>query len=140
MQVQELPSIVKRALGRSEPPPAGLRQPPVLSGGLPVLGHTVEFIRSALEMLFRGNRENGEVVAINVLNRRMFALYGPDAHEAVFQAPDRQLNPQDAYKIMTPIFGKGMVYDAPPAKMNEQLKMLLPALKDKRMRTYGEII
>lgn len=140
MQVQQLPAIVKRALGHAEPPPSGLIAPPSLSGGLPVLGHAVEFIRGALELLSRANREHGEVAAINVLNRRMFALFGPDAHEAVFRAPDQQLNPQDAYKIMTPVFGKGMVYDAPADKMNEQLKMLLPALRDKRMRSYGEII
>src|SRR5262249_34304729 len=33
-----------------------------------------------------------------------------------------------------------IVYDATPAKMAEQLKMLLPALKDRRMRTYGEAV
>lgn len=140
MQVQQISSVVKRALGKTEPPPGGLREAPMLSGGVPILGHTVEFVRGALELLFRANREHGEVAAINVLNRQMFALFGPEAHEAVFRAPDRTLNPQDAYKIMTPVFGKGMVYDAPPDKMNEQLKMLLPALKDKRMRNYGEII
>ena len=41
---------------------------------------------------------------------------------------------------MTPVFGKDIVYDAPPEKMAEQLKMLLPALKDRRMRTYGEAV
>ncbi|HEX9102102.1 MAG TPA: cytochrome P450, partial [Polyangia bacterium] len=68
------------------------------------------------------------------------AVFGPDAHEAVFRAPDALLSPSDAYKIMTPVFGKDIVYDAPPEKMAEQLKMLLPALKDKRMRTYGEAV
>jgi sterol 14-demethylase len=32
------------------------------------------------------------------------------------------------------------VYDAPPARMGEQLGMIRPALQDKRMRTYGEIV
>jgi sterol 14-demethylase len=50
------------------------------------------------------------------------------------------LSPSEAYKIMTPVFGKDIVYDAPPEKMAEQLKMLLPALKDRRMRTYGEAV
>ncbi len=74
------------------------------------------------------------------MGRKMVAMFGPDAHEVVFRAPESQLSPQEAYKIMTPIFGKGLVYDAPHDKMNEQLKMLLPALKDRRMRTYGEIV
>ncbi len=140
MQVQELPSLVGRALRRSSPPPAGLTPPPTLPGGLPISGHPVEVVKRALGVLAGANRELGEVAALDVVGRRMVALFGPEAHEAVFRAPDSQLNPQDAYKIMTPIFGKGMVYDAPADKMNEQLKMLLPALRDKRMRTYGEII
>jgi sterol 14-demethylase len=105
-----------------------------------VIGHTLEFVRSTIELLFRAQRELGEVAGLRIANKNMVALFGPEAHEAVFRAPDSQLNPAEAYKIMTPVFGKNMVYDAPPERMDEQLKMLLPALKDRRMRTYAEII
>jgi sterol 14-demethylase len=137
MQVE---AIVKRALSRRRPVPAGLREPPELSGRYPVVGHTVEFVRSTIELLHRAYDELGEVAALQIAHKRMVAVFGPEAHEAVFRAPDSQLSPTEAYKIMTPVFGKGMVYDAPPDIMTEQLKMLLPALKDRRMRTYGEII
>jgi sterol 14alpha-demethylase len=138
--VVQVQSFMQRALGRAPVLPAGLAEPPELSGGLPVVGHTVEFVRSAIDLLTRAQRELGEIAAIRVAGRRMVAVFGPEAHEAVFRAPDRVMNPQEAYKIMTPVFGEGMVYDAPTDKMNEQLKMLLPALKDRRMRTYGETI
>jgi len=105
-----------------------------------VIGHTVEFVRSTIELLFRAQRELGEVAGLRIANKNMVALFGPEAHEAVFRAPDSQLNPAEAYKIMTPVFGKNMVYDASPERMDEQLKMLLPALKDRRMRTYTGII
>ena len=136
MQVQ---NIVERVLRRKKVLPAGLRLAPELRGGLPLVGHTVEFIRSTIDLLFRAERA-GEVVAFQVFNRKMVAMFGPEAHEAVFRAPDTQLSPSEAYKIMTPVFGKDIVYDAPPEKMAEQLKMLLPALKDRRMRTYGEAV
>jgi len=136
-----LDPLVPQALRRNKAKtPAGLRLPPRLKGGLPIVGHTVDFVRDTIGLLARVQRELGEIGAFELLGKKMVAVYGPDAHEAVFRAPDEQLNPSEAYKIMTPVFGKGMVYDAPPDKMNEQLKMLLPALKDKRMRTYGEII
>ncbi len=135
-----LDPILPRILQRRPTAPAGLRAPKLLSGALPVVGHTVEFVRSTIGLLTRAQRELGEVAAIEVVGKKMVALFGPEAHEAVFRAPDSQLNPSEAYKIMTPIFGKDVVYDAPPEKMSEQLKMLLPALKDRRMRTYGEII
>src|SRR6185503_10283305 len=137
MQVQNLGDLVRR---RKKVVPAGLSPAPQLSGGLPLIGHSVEFIRSTIELLARAQRELGEVAAFTVFNRKMVAMFGPEAHEAVFRAPDSILSPSEAYKIMTPVFGKDMVYDAPPEKMAEQIKMLLPALKDKRMRTYGEAV
>lgn len=135
----QLKGWMNRVLGRSAPPPEGMA-PPELSGGLPVLGHSVEFVRSTIDLLARAQRELGEIASFHVGPKHMVGMFGPEAHEAVFRAPDRQLNPAEAYKIMTPVFGKDMVYDAPPDRMNEQLKMLLPALKDRRMRTYGETI
>lgn len=136
----QLRSVVDRRLGRARPIPAGTRPAPRLSGGLPLLGHTVEFVRGTIDLLFRANHELGEVAAFRVFHREMVVMFGPDAHEAVFRAPDAQLSPTEAYKIMTPVFGKDVVYDASPEKMAEQLKMLLPALKDRRMRTYGEAV
>jgi sterol 14-demethylase len=137
VQVQ---SFVDKALGRKRSIPEGLREPPRLSGGLPVLGHTVEFVRDTIGLLFRAWREHGEAASFQVAHRRMVAFFGPKAQEAVFRAKDEVASPHDAYKIMTPVFGQGLVYDAPPQMMDEQLKMLLVALKDKRMRTYGESI
>jgi sterol 14-demethylase len=136
----ELRTVVERGLNRASRAPAGTVPPPRLSGGLPLVGHTVEFVRSTLELLFRAQRELGEVAAFRVMHREMVAMFGPEAQEAVFRAPDAQLSPTEAYAIMTPVFGKDVVYDAPPAKMAEQLKMLLPALQDRRMRTYGEAV
>jgi sterol 14alpha-demethylase len=135
----EVQTIVDRVL-RRKAVPSGLKRPPKLSGGLPLVGHTVEFIKGTMELLARAQRELGEVAAFLVFYRKMVAVFGPEAHEAVFRAPDTQLSPSEAYKIMTPVFGKDIVYDAPPEKMAEQLKMLLPALKDRRMRTYGEAV
>jgi sterol 14-demethylase len=134
-----LQAIVDRALRRS-PRPADLRPPPRLSGGLPVLGHTAEFLSRPLHLLTRAHKELGEVAALQVGPKRLVCLFGPDGHEAVFRAPDELLNPQEAYGFMTPIFGEGVVYDASIETMGEQVKMLLPALKDRRMRTYGEAI
>ncbi len=139
MQVE---SLFNRAMsfGRPRSVPTGLREPPRLEGGLPVLGHTVDFVRNAMGLLDHAQKELGEIASFQVAHKRIVAMFGPEAHEAVFRAPDEQLNPSEAYKIMTPVFGKDVVYDAPPEKMSEQFKMLLPALKDRRMRTYGETI
>ena len=39
---------------------------------------------------------------------------GAEANEAFFRAPDDDLDQAAAYPFMTPIFGKGVVFDASP--------------------------
>src|SRR5688572_22177471 len=119
---------------------ATYRVPPMVSGALPVVGHAVEFIRDCLGLLWRAQRELGEVAKLRVFNKDIVLMTGPSAAEAMFRAPDEILSPNEAYKMMVPVFGKDVVYDATPERMGEQLGMLRPALQDKRMRTYGEIV
>jgi sterol 14-demethylase len=121
--------------------PRPSRTPPMMRGGLPVLGHAIAFGRDAMGLLQRARQECGDVAGFRLAHKQMYLLTGSAANEAFFRAPDEQLSPQEAYKMMTPVFGKDVAYDAKPAsKMGEQLGMLLPALQDRRMRSYGEIV
>lgn len=113
---------------------------PLVPGSWPVVGHTVEFIRAPLDLLFRARRTAGDVGRMKLLGKDLVLFSGPAAHEAVFRMPDEQLSPNDAYKMMVPVFGKGVVYDCAPERMREQLGMLRPALQPARMKKYGEII
>ena len=114
--------------------------PPMLGGGLPVLGHTLDFVRDTIGLLERARRECGDVAKFRVVGKDMVLLTGPEVHEPFFRAPEEQLSPSEAYKMMVPVFGEGVAYDAEPRRMFEQLHMLVPALRDQRMRTYGQII
>jgi sterol 14-demethylase len=113
---------------------------PGLRGGLPLVGHLVPFVRTAVSLLERARAECGDVAAFDVGPKKMVLLTGPKASEAFFRSPDEVLSPSEAYRMMEPVFGKDVVYDAPPAKMAEQFGMLLPCLQDRRMRSYGEVI
>lgn len=113
---------------------------PRVSGGIPLLGHTVDFIRDTIGLLQRAHNECGDVATFHVVGKDMVLLTGPAAQELFFRAPDEQVSPREAYQMMVPVFGKGVAYDNEPKRMMEQLHMLLPALQDKRMRSYAEII
>jgi sterol 14-demethylase len=113
---------------------------PRLKGGWPLVGHLVPFVRTAVALLERARAECGDVAAFDVGPKKMVLLTGPKASEAFFRSPDEVLSPSEAYRMMEPVFGKDVVYDAPPAKMAEQFGMLLPCLQDRRMRSYGEVI
>jgi sterol 14-demethylase len=117
-----------------------LENPPRLKGGLPLIGHTVEFARDPVGLLQRAYDECGRVAQFKLAGKNVTVFTGPEAHESLFRHPDEVLNPTEAYKMMIPVFGKGVVYDTTHERMMEQLHMLHPALRNKRMRTYTEII
>ena len=117
-----------------------LKEPPKLSGALPFLGHIHRFGRNPHAFMMQLRHEFGDVAEFKLFHQSMVLLTGREASEAFYRAPDEVLDQGPAYKIMTPIFGKGVVYDAPISRRNQQLQMLMPALREKPMRTYSDII
>jgi sterol 14-demethylase len=117
-----------------------LERPPRVGGGLPLIGHTLEFARDPVGLLQRAYDECGRVAQFRLAGKNVNVFVGPEAHESLFRHPDEVLNPTEAYKMMIPVFGKGVVYDTTHERMMEQLHMLHPALRNKRMLAYTEII
>ncbi|NNE17671.1 MAG: cytochrome P450 [Myxococcales bacterium] len=117
-----------------------LRRPPKLKGGLPLIGHTIAFVKDTIGLLQRTYDECGRVGRFKLFGKDMILFTGPEAHEALFRQPDEVLSPNAAYKMMVPVFGEGVAYGAEPARMAEQMHTLYPALRNNRMRTYTEIV
>lgn len=117
--------------------PATGREPPRLNGGLPLLGHMIPFARNPYGFMKRAHDEGGEVVAFKMLGQNIVLLTGAMASHAFYRAPDEQLNQSAAYKLMTPIFGEGIVFDAPLHRKDEQLKMLMPSLQMSAMKQHS---
>jgi sterol 14-demethylase len=116
------------------------QRPPKLKGGLPLIGHTIDFVKDTIGLLQKTHDECGRVGRFKLFGKDMILFTGPEAHEALFRQPDEVLSPNAAYKMMVPVFGEGVAYGAEPAKMAEQMHMLYPALRNNRMRTYTEIV
>lgn len=114
--------------------------PPVLSGAKPFVGHILEFGKNPHEFMMRLREKLGDVAEFKMFHQDMVLLTGDKASEAFYRAADEVLDQGAAYKIMTPIFGHGVVFDAPVKRKNQQLQMLMPALRDKPMRTYSDLI
>jgi sterol 14-demethylase len=125
------------AMGNAHAHPGGAR-PRRVSGGLPVLGHLLELRRQPIELLRRGHTECGELAELRLARLPLVMLYGEEAQEAFFRAPEEQLDQAAAYPFMKPIFGEGVVFDAPPERRKEALRN--QSLRDKQMRGHAELI
>jgi sterol 14-demethylase len=117
---------------------AGGRRPRRLSGRLPFLGHLLELRRRPVDLLQRCKDECGEVGEIDLAGRKLVMLYGAEAQEAFFRAPDEQLDQAAAYPFMKPVFGPGVVFDASPEQRQQALRN--SALRDQQMRGHAEVI
>jgi len=113
---------------------------PRLPGGLPWLGHALAFNRDPVALLARGRAAHGEHFRFRLFGQSVHALLSPVGNEAFFCAPDNQLSAREAYRFTVPIFGPGVAYAVAPELMDEQLRMVHPALRDGPMQSYAGVM
>ncbi len=129
--------LTPAAVTRETAPTGGIA-PPKVSGGLPFLGHLLELRREPIELMQRVYDECGEVGEFRLANTSIVLMTGAEAAEALFRASDEQLDQRAAYPFMKPIFGAGVVFDAPAAQRKQALRN--HALRDQYMRGHAEVI
>ena len=113
---------------------------PHLRSPVPFLGHALAFNRDPVRLLTEGHRRFGEIFSFTLFGKRVYALIGPRGNEAFFRAGDDVLGARDAYRFTVPIFGPGVAYDVEPELMDEQLRLVHPALRDERMQRYAAVM
>jgi sterol 14alpha-demethylase len=114
------------------------RRPPRVSGGASTDGHLEELRADPIALMRRVRAECGDVGIFQLADREVVLLTGADANEMFFRAPEEVLDQAEAYPFMTPIFGEGVVFDAPPERRREMLHN--QALRDKFMRGHAATI
>ena len=114
------------------------REPPRVSGGDDENGHLEELRVDPIALLNRVRAECGDVGVFRLAGRDVVLLTGSGANEIFFRAPEEILDQAEAYPFMTPVFGEGVVFDAPPERRREMLHN--QALRDKFMRGHAATI
>jgi sterol 14-demethylase len=110
----------------------------MLDGGLPFLGHALEMRSRPVELFQRGRDLHGDLFSLQLPGTPLAVMMsGPKAHQKFFRLSDKDIDMREVYKLMTPIFGKGIAYDAEPEIMKEQLAFFHDALREARLRTYA---
>ena len=116
----------------------GAKEPPKVSGGDDPNGHLEELRVDPIGLMRRVRAECGDVGEFRLADRDVVLLTGAQANEAYFRAPEEVLDQAEAYPFMKPIFGEGVVFDAPPERRREMLHN--QALRDKFMRGHAATI
>ncbi len=111
---------------------------PTVSGGEDHNGHLEELRTDPIGLMQRVRAECGDVGAFRLADKDVVLLTGAEANEVFFRATEDQLDQAEAYPFMKPIFGEGVVFDAPPERRREMLHN--QALRDKFMRGHAETI
>lgn len=124
----------------SESAAVELKVPPKVSGEKPDVGHMEEFGVNFAEFLMRCNAECGELAEYNMGGQQTVLMSGPEAQEAFLKTLDKKLSRAAAYQATVPVFGKGVIFDAPPDRMKTQLKIQVDALRYQNMKNYAAII
>ncbi|MGA2519622.1 MAG: cytochrome P450 [Acidimicrobiales bacterium] len=115
-----------------------LHEPPRVSGGEAEHGHLEELRHDPIGLMRRVRTECGDVGQFRLADRDVVLCTGAEANEFFFRAPEEALDQAEAYPFMTPIFGPGVVFDAPPERRREMLHN--QALRDKFMRGHAATI
>ena len=103
-----------------------------------MLGHLLELRRDPIGLFERLRKECGEIGELNFAGKRVVLLTGESAQESFFRGSDEQLDQAAAYPFMTPIFGRGVVFDASPEQRSQAMRN--QSLKASMMRHHVESI
>lgn len=101
-------------------------------------GHLPEMRVDPVSLFHRVREECGDVGRFRLADKDVVLLSGAEANEVFFRAPDERLDQAAAYPFMTPIFGKGVVFDASPEERQQMLKN--QALRGDMMRGHARTI
>jgi sterol 14-demethylase len=98
----------------------------------------MELRKTPIELFWRVRNECGEIGEMNFAGNRVVLMTGLEAQEAFFRGSDEQLDQGAAYPFMTPVFGKGVVFDGTPEQRKQAMKN--QSLRDSYMRGHAEVI
>lgn len=113
--------------------------PPMLPGGLPLVGHALEFRKKREGLFERGYREMGPVYAIRLGQQPAAVVIGPEYHQTFFAETDKKLSSYKTYAFLKAMFGE-VSLAAPPELYTTQRPILYLPFKGEKMAGYIRVM
>eukprot|EP01064_Diplonema_japonicum_P005930 TRINITY_DN13914_c5_g1_i1.p1 TRINITY_DN13914_c5_g1~~TRINITY_DN13914_c5_g1_i1.p1 ORF type:complete len:495 (+),score=74.45 TRINITY_DN13914_c5_g1_i1:62-1486(+) len=115
-------------------------EPPIKPSYVPFVGDIVPFGIDFLKFMKSGTGTYGKIWTTKLMGNRVTVVGHRDLHETFFKQRNDILDPSEVYKFMKPVFGAGVVYDAPHHKMREQLGFVADQLGQSSLKKFVPII
>jgi sterol 14-demethylase len=128
------------AVSSQTPVSAARSVPPQVSGGVPVLGHAVEFFRRPVELLWRGHREHGRVFGLRLAGQSVVVVLGPEYHRFFFAETDRRLSIRSAYPYFVRMFDREFYFFAGFEEYQRQRGLVLPRFRGNQLDSYVAVM
>jgi sterol 14alpha-demethylase len=116
------------------------RIPPVVSGGRPLIGHMVEFLRSPEALIERGYREHGKIFSIRLPGRSGIVMLGSEHGRFLFGETDKRLSIRKAYPFFKHMLGPDNYFLAEYDEYKRQREIVLPRFQGRQMQEYVQIM
>ena len=111
--------------------------PPMVSGGLPVIGHLVEMLRNREALFKRGYAEHGDLFAIKLGPQPVLVISGAEHNKVFYTETDKSLNMQEGYAFLKASIGE-VLFTASAEAYYNQRPLLQEIFKRERMTGYIE--
>ncbi|KAL8138093.1 hypothetical protein V2J09_004094 [Rumex salicifolius] len=114
--------------------------PPVVKTNLPVIGGLVRFLKGPIVMLREEYPKLGGVFTLNLVNKNITFLIGPEVSAHFFKAAEADLSQQEVYRFNVPTFGPGVVFDVDYSIRQEQFRFFTEALRVNKLKSYVDMM
>ncbi|KAI5296089.1 Lanosterol 14-alpha-demethylase [Ascosphaera acerosa] len=116
-------------------------EPPVVFHWLPIIGSTVTYGMNPFGFFEDCQKKYGDVFTFILLGKKTTVFLGTRGNDFILNGKLRDACAEEVYSpLTTPVFGRGVVYDCPNARLMEQKKFVKFGLTSESLRSYVSLI
>lgn len=110
------------------------KTPPIVSGGLPVLGHALQMMNRRDQLFKRGYKEHGDIFTIKLGPINTVVLGDKAYNRTFYTQTDKQLNVSRAYPALSAAVGETLFLAGPEKYMNQRAVLQVIFKRDRMVR------
>ncbi|KAI6017749.1 hypothetical protein PISMIDRAFT_14864 [Pisolithus microcarpus 441] len=108
---------------------------------IPIVGLAITHGNDPLGFFFKCQEKYGDVFTFILFGRKVTVALGPKGNDSVLGGKSTFFSAEDAYAhLMTPVFGKDVIYDVPNDVFMEQKKFVKVGLSVNNFHAYVSMI